>query len=177
MLRNAGAPDEAVQLPNMDIPTAPVMDQEGLAFSYHPSSSGSSSGQQQGMNQNQNQMVATYKVRYCDKGIVCNDPLANNDSEALIKFFIENCSQLKLFIRVQGYHYKTRYWTRTNADGSTSTESYQECVEDFNDNYDVSGLVLPMGFIYASPDKQGNFAIVPQLATQIRGQHQQVQVH
>ena len=173
IIRNAGTPvNTSVKLPNADITTQPASNQEGYAFSY--------SGQplydpQQGVPGNEQiQMPPSikipagtpYKFRYRKKGIVCDDPIVNHNPEAVIKFFIENCSQPKLFVKVQGYHFERRNRVRTNSDGSTSIESHQDYVEDFHDCYDISGLVLPTGLIYAVPDKNGNFMTVTQLASE-----------
>lgn len=108
--------------------------------------------------------VTVIKIQQKSYGTVSCDPVLNQDPQVLLNYFISNCTKPRMFVSIRGYHYETRYRYVRDANGNERQERYQECVEDFNNSYDVTHLIQEQGTIYSTANaKTGEYLTVPQL--------------
>lgn len=132
-----------IQPPNSDLPyLEPMPNQAGVPCTLAQSNVGYQPKFQTGTN-----------------GIETDDSVLNKDKDALLDFFIKNCTPPRMKIRIYGYHMVTV--RHTDSKGKSHTR--QERRTDFDLYYDLSPLISPIGTIYAIPDKDNVMLTVPEI--------------
>jgi hypothetical protein len=87
-------------------------------------------------------------------GIETDDSVLNKDKDALLDFFIKNCTPPRMKIRIYGYDkFPQRH---TDSEGNSHTR------QDFELIYDLSALISPIGTIYALLDTDDIMLTVPE---------------